>query len=299
MKTRKATIEIQSQRDPRSRSPCAGSAMAAATAAASTARSATEIVALPTVTVGWCEMLRKSRQNATGSVHSATLESDAADAVRLAASAGLGSDPSDNAGHYILVRMRSRALRRRSATALGVYISTILGFSTTIIATRVLGVGDYARFAAILAATAFFQLLLDLTVEDALVKYGFRYIETQRWGRLRRMFEMALAFKVFGGVLAGIAIAVLAPFAQQVWGVGGVLVPMLIASLLPVIQAPEGVAGGAIMLRGRYDIRGWFYSVSTGARLLGIGIGATYGLDGAVIGLLLGQVVTTTSISLV
>src|SRR4051812_41671283 len=293
MKTRKATIEIQSQREPRSRSPCAGSAMTAATAAASTARSATEIVALPTVTFGWCEMLRKSRQNATGSVHSATLESDAADAVRLAASAGLGSDPSDNAGHYILVGMRSRALRRRSATALGVYISTILGFSTTIIATRVLGVGDYARFAAILAATAFFQLLLDLTVEDALVKYGFRYIETQRWGRLRRMFEIALVFKLVGGVLAGIAIVILAPFAQEVWGVGGVLVPMLIASALPLVQAPEAVAGGAILLRGRYDVRGAFFTVSTGLRLVGIAVGMQWGVEGAVLGIVIAQVAAT------
>jgi O-antigen/teichoic acid export membrane protein len=195
--------------------------------------------------------------------------------------------------------MRSRVLRRRSATALGVYLSTALGLFTTIVATRGLGVTDYAKFAAILAATGFFQVLLDLTVEDALVKYGFRYVETEQWGKLRRMFEIALAFKLAGGVLAGIAIAVLAPFAQQVWGEGGVLVPMLIAALLPVVQAPETVAGGAIILRGRYDVRGWFFAVSTGARLVGIGIGLSFGLDGAVIGLILGQVFMTAAISAV
>jgi O-antigen/teichoic acid export membrane protein len=195
--------------------------------------------------------------------------------------------------------MRSRVLRRRSATALGVYVATVLGFLTTVVATRVLGVGDYARFAAIVAATTFFQVLLDLTVEDALVKYGFRYVETGRWGRLRRMFEVALGFKLAGGLLAGVVLVALAPFAADVWGVGGVLVPMLIASVLPLVQAPEAVAGGAIILRGRYDVRGAFLAVSTGLRLAGVGIGATYGLDGAVLGLVLAQLVATLAISAV
>ena len=162
-------------------------------------------------------------------------------AARLADKAGLGSDPSDNASHYILVPMRSRVLRRRSATALGVYLSTALGLLTTIVATRGLGVSDYAKFAAILAATGFFQVLLDLTVEDALVKYGFRYVETEQWGRLRRMFEVALAFKLVGRRAGRDRDRVLAPFAQEVWGVGGVLVPMLIAALLP---AGAGARGG-------------------------------------------------------
>jgi O-antigen/teichoic acid export membrane protein len=195
--------------------------------------------------------------------------------------------------------MRSRVLRRRSATALGVYVGTVLGFLTTIVATRGLGVEDYARFAAILAATTFFQVLLDLTVEDALVKYGFRYVETERWGRLRRIFEVALGFKLAGGVLAGIAIVILAPFAQEIWGVDGVLVPMLIAAALPLVQAPEAVAGGAILLRGRYDVRGAFYSISTGLRLVGIGIGLRYGVEGAVLGIVVAQAFATAAISVV
>jgi O-antigen/teichoic acid export membrane protein len=195
--------------------------------------------------------------------------------------------------------MRSRVLRRRSATALGVYVATGLGLSTTIVATRGLGVEDYARFAAILAATTFFQVLLDLTAEDALVKYGFRYVETQRWGRLRRIFEIALAFKVAGGALAGIAIVVIAPFAEDVWGVGGVLGPMLIASALPLAQAPEGVASGAILLRGRYDVRAAFLTVSAGLRLVGVAVGMHWGVDGAVLGIVIAQVVATAAISTV
>jgi O-antigen/teichoic acid export membrane protein len=195
--------------------------------------------------------------------------------------------------------MRSRVLWRRSATALGVYVAAALGFLTTVVATRELGTGAYARFAAIVAATAFLQLLLDLTVEEALVKYGFRYAEARRWGRLRRIFEIALAFKLLGGLLGAIALVVLAPLAGQIWGVDDVLVPMLIAAAIPLLQAPEGVAGGAVILRGRYDVRGALLAVSMGARLAGIGVGALYGLNGAVLGMVVGQALATVVLSVV
>jgi O-antigen/teichoic acid export membrane protein len=181
--------------------------------------------------------------------------------------------------------VRSRIIWRRSATAIGTYAAAGLGFLTTVVATRELGVHDYAKFAAVIAATAFFQTLLDLTIEEALVKFGFRYIEAKRWGRLRRLFEVAVGFKLTGGLLAAVAVCVLAPFSTEIWGTGGVVVPMLIASLIPVAQSPENVAAGAIILRGRYDIRGWFLAVSMGLRLVGLLIGCRHGVVGGVIGL--------------
>src|SRR5436305_12033222 len=113
--------------------------------------------------------------------------------------------------------MRYRASWRRSATAVGVYTSTVLGFGSTVVATREVTVHEYGRLVAVFAATAFFQLLLDLTVEEALVKYGFRYAESRQWGRLRRLFELAIGFKLAGALLAGIALAILAPFAKSFW----------------------------------------------------------------------------------
>ncbi len=192
--------------------------------------------------------------------------------------------------------MRSRVLWRRSATALGVYTATALGFLTTVVATRELGVDDYARLAAVLAATAFFQVLFDLTIEEALVKYGFRYTESQRWGRLRRLFEVALGFKLLGGAIALVALVALAPFAQDVWSTSDVLVPMLVASVIPLAQAPEAIAAGAIVLRGRYDVRGAFLAVSMALRLAGLGIGCLWGVTGAVIGMVIAQVVATGAI---
>ena len=192
--------------------------------------------------------------------------------------------------------MRSRVIWRRSATAIGVYIATALGFLTTVVATRELGVDAYARFAAVVAATAFFQLLLDLTIEEALVKFGFRYVEAERWGRLRRLFEVAVVFKVTGGLAAALAVCILAPFSADIWGSGGVVVPMLVASTIPLLQSPENVAAGAIILRGRYDVRGWFLAASMGLRLAGLAIGCRHGVVGAVVGMAVAQVVATAAI---
>jgi O-antigen/teichoic acid export membrane protein len=194
--------------------------------------------------------------------------------------------------------MGSRLIWRRSATAIGAYSAAGLGLASTIVATRELGLDAYARFAAVVAAMAFFQQLLDLTIEEALVKYGFRYIEAKRWGRLRRLFEVALGFKLLGGVLAAVLLAALAPFAKSVWGAGGVFVPMLIAATITVAQAPENVAASAIILRGRYDIRGAFLAVSMALRLLGIAVGSIFGLDWAVLGMAVAQVVSTAAISI-
>jgi O-antigen/teichoic acid export membrane protein len=192
--------------------------------------------------------------------------------------------------------MRSRVIWRRSATAIGAYVAAILGFMTTVVATRELGLNDYAKFAAVIAASGFFQQLLDLTIEESLVKYGFRYSESGRWGRLRRLFRLAIAFKVLGGLLAAVLLICLAPFAGGIWGASGVVVPMLIASTIAIAQAPEGVAAGAIILRGRYDVRGAFLALSMGLRLTGLAIGCLYGVTGAVVGMAVAQVVATTAI---
>jgi O-antigen/teichoic acid export membrane protein len=193
--------------------------------------------------------------------------------------------------------MRSRVLWRRSATALWAYLATALGFLTTVVATRQLGVDAYAKFAAIFAATIFFEVLFDLTFEEALVKYGFRYSATEQWGRLRRLFGLAIRFKLLGGLLGGLAMITLAPFAGALWGADDVVLPMVIAALLPLIQSPETVAGSALILRGRYDIRAVFLAVSMGLRLPGLAIGSAWGVTGAVIGLIIAQFLSTAAIS--
>ena len=86
-------------------------------------------------------------------------------------------------------------LWRRSATAAGTYLSVLFGFLGTLIAARELGPAGFGLFALVVAAAGFFQTLLDLTAEEALVKYGYRYATAEDWGRLRRLFSRALLVK--------------------------------------------------------------------------------------------------------
>ena len=78
--------------------------------------------------------------------------------------------------------MRKRLLWRRSATALGIYGSTALGILGSIVVLRILGPTSAGRFSLAIGTAAFFQLLLELTGDEALVKYGFRYAEQEDWG---------------------------------------------------------------------------------------------------------------------
>ena len=82
--------------------------------------------------------------------------------------------------------MRQRLVRRRVATALGSYGSTAFGIVGTVVAARILGSDGFGRLTLVLGTVALFQLLLDLTSEEALVKYGFRFAERQDWARFRR-----------------------------------------------------------------------------------------------------------------
>jgi O-antigen/teichoic acid export membrane protein len=187
-------------------------------------------------------------------------------------------------------------LRRRLATALGSYGATALGIAGTLVAANVLGVTDFGRLALVLATVALFQLLLDLTSEEALVKYGFRYVEAQDWGRFRRLFELAFGLKSASALVAGLLICAIAPVSDALFDVD-LTVPLLVASPLPLLYSFEGTAAAALLLRGRYDVRAFFLFVSMALRLVAIAIGAQYGVTETVVALVLAQLVATAALS--
>jgi O-antigen/teichoic acid export membrane protein len=189
--------------------------------------------------------------------------------------------------------MGSRLLWRRSATAAGLYAAVLLGVLGTIVAARVLGPADFGIFATVTATAALFQVLLDLTVEESLTKYGFRYTTAADWGRLRRLFRKALEVKLVGGALAAVAILVLAPFADAIFGVQGLAAPLAAIAALPLVQAPENVAATALLLRGRYDLRAALGTLSMGLRLLAIVIGTQLGLTETMVAIVLAQALAT------
>ena len=189
--------------------------------------------------------------------------------------------------------MAPSVLRRRVATAAGLYLSVALGILGTIAAARMLGLQGFGLFATVTALVGLAQTLLDLTVEESLTKFGFRYVAAEDWGRLHRLFRRALELKLLGGALASVILLLLAPVADNLFGAEGLAGPMVAAAALPLLAAPENVSASALLLRGRYDLRGWLLSVTMGIRLVAILIGASFGVTEALAAMVVGQLVAT------
>ncbi len=189
--------------------------------------------------------------------------------------------------------MAQSVLRRRFATAAGLYLSVALGILGTVAAARILGLDDIGRFATVVAVVGLAQTLLDLTVEESLTKFGFRYVAAEDWGRLHRLFRRALELKLVGGALATLVLLALAPFADSLFGGEGLAGPMAAAAVLPLLAAPENVSASALLLRGRYDLRGWLLSATMGIRLVAIVVGASIGVTAAMGALAIGQIAAT------
>lgn len=186
----------------------------------------------------------------------------------------------------------SRLLVRRSATALGIYSSFLFGILGTIAATRELptrhAVGSYTT---VFFATGFLQSFFDLSAEEALVKYGFRYVTRGDWGRLAGLFWAGMRAKLAGSVLGALGLLVFAVFARH-----ELVVPLLLAAGIPLGQSLEGFAGIPLYLHGRYDVRAGFQAWSMLLRMTGIAVGAHFGLAEAIAGVLAAQLVATASI---
>ncbi len=195
--------------------------------------------------------------------------------------------------------MRSRVLWRRSATALGVYGSALLGFLATIVAARELSKEDFARFALAFGAMTLLQLFVDLTIDEVVIKYGNRYAAREDWGRFHRLFRIGLLVKLVGGAAGTLAVVGAAFASPWIWQTGGIRGALLIASLVPLIQQPEGMAGAVLILRNRYDLRGLFLLWAMALRLAAIAVGAPHGLLPMFVAIVVAQAVSTVSVSAV
>ena len=183
--------------------------------------------------------------------------------------------------------------RRRLATAAGLYSSVGLGLFATVVATWEFDRHEFGLFATALAAAALFESLLDLTVEESLTKYGFRYIAGTEWGRLRRLFAVAVRLKALGATLALVALIVAAFVVGR-----NLRAPLLVVAFLPLVQTQEDIAATALLLRSRYDIRAAFLVLSMALRLAGIAVGAHYGPVWAITGVVVAQAISTAAISI-
>jgi O-antigen/teichoic acid export membrane protein len=181
---------------------------------------------------------------------------------------------------------------RRSATAVGIYLSVALGFLATIVATRELHLSGFGDYATVLFAVGLLQGFFDVTVEEAVVKYGFRYVTREDWPRLARLLRSAVSLKLVGGVLGAVGLLVFA-----VVGPSRLAWPLAVGSLIPLVQSLDGLAGTLLFLRSRYDIRSFFLSWSMLLRLAGVAVGAHFGVTQAILGILVAQTIGTASVA--
>src|SRR4029079_2940367 len=107
--------------------------------------------------------------------------------------------------------MQTRLVWRRSVTALGLYGGFGLGLLASVLAARQLEPASYGLYTLAIAAAGFLQVLFDLTVEEVMIKYGFRYTTGEQWGRLRTLYRRAMASKSARAVMPTGAHPILAP----------------------------------------------------------------------------------------
>jgi O-antigen/teichoic acid export membrane protein len=192
--------------------------------------------------------------------------------------------------------MSSRVLRRRAATAFGIYGSALLGFAATVVAARELSKLDFARFALVFGTTSLLQLFVDLTIDEVVVKYGNRYAARERWGRFHQLFRIGLVVKMAGGAAGAVAVAIAAVLAPLIWTTSGLRTAMLVAALIPLIQQPEGMAGAVLLVRNRYDLRGVLLMWAMALRFAAIAIGARHGVVWLFAGVVVAQAVSTVTV---
>jgi O-antigen/teichoic acid export membrane protein len=181
-----------------------------------------------------------------------------------------------------------RLFVRRSATAAGIYLSVVFGFLATVAGSRQMSVREWGEYSTVVFAGAFLASFFDLTVEEALIKYGFRYVAREDWGRLRQLYRSALRFKLTGASLGVVALLVFAAVTS-----GRFSQALLVAAPLPYGQTLEGLGGTALFLRNRTDLRSAMLAWAMLLRLVGVGVGAHFGVIEAVAGLVAAQYLAT------
>ena len=125
-----------------------------------------------------------------------------------------------------------KLLIRRLVTAGGIYASVVLGFLATVVATRGLAPQQFGDYATVIFAAGLFQSLFDLTVEEALIKYGFRYTARGDWGRLHRLFSNACWFKLWDLAAGAVGLVILSRVAPS-----RLQTPLLIGAGIPLTIA--------------------------------------------------------------
>jgi O-antigen/teichoic acid export membrane protein len=147
--------------------------------------------------------------------------------------------------------------RRSGISSLMIWAATGITVISTLIAARGLGPIEYGELVLALALATLVGMLLDLTLDEAVVRLGYRSLAEGRLGDLGTMLRTALGIDIAVGVAVFAVIALGAPLLTAVGG-GEVDAALVRLAGLGVLAATlDGTTTGVLLLAGRPELRGW------------------------------------------
>jgi O-antigen/teichoic acid export membrane protein len=178
--------------------------------------------------------------------------------------------------------------RRTRHAAVAIWLGTGLAFAGTVVMARGLGVERYGAVVLAVSVVSVVASLLDLTLEEAVVHYGFRALTDGDPNGVRSLLRMALFVDICIGLAVFALIVIGADLAARL-AAGDRLDPTLIqlAALGTLAQTVDGTTGAALLLVRRPDLRGWAMAVSSLFRLplIGLALAAGGGPDDVLLGI--------------
>jgi O-antigen/teichoic acid export membrane protein len=161
--------------------------------------------------------------------------------------------------------------RRAWQTSAAMWASTALAFAATVVVARHLGPDGFGQVVLAISTATLVGMLLDLTLEDALVFHGFRALQAGQMGTLRGLIRRSLVLDLTIGVaVAAVVVALAGPLADLVSG-GRLPADMLrLAAVAGLVATVDGTTGGMLLVAGRPDLRAVVMVVANAARLGGV-----------------------------
>lgn len=174
--------------------------------------------------------------------------------------------------------------RRAGQTGLATWGSTALAFTATLVAARALGPDGFGEVVLAISTATLVAMLLDLTLEDAIVYHGFQSLQAGQMRRLRALIRRSLVLDLsIGLVVAAVLVSAAVPLADLVSG-GDLGADMVrLAALAVLVSTVDGTTGGMLLVAGRPDLRAWVNAAANAVRLGGVLVAVEIGGPEAVV----------------
>jgi O-antigen/teichoic acid export membrane protein len=198
-------------------------------------------------------------------------------------SAAVGGPDRQPGGDDEFWRRRSWWLRA-GQTSVATYGATALAFAATVVAARGLGAAGFGEVVLAVSTATLVAMLLDLTLEDAVVYHGFRALQAGHLGALRALIRRSLTLDFAIGVaVAAVIVSLAEPLADLVSGGSLEAGTLRLAALAGLVGTMDGTSGGILLVARRPDLRARIMVVANATRLGGVLVAVQLGGPDAVV----------------